>query len=348
MQRYIRKEAIGYGQPLSSTAKSEIETMRQQRLEAERQADVESLHLLEAATAANSKLAKAKDMESLEVLMRHTAVNEQESSFVLVTPIKKSFWPNFRFFKRSDDTPLSNATPFSTPSSVQKAILTNRGQIKGLNGTPRSYEPSFSTTSGLRNELKLTKSDNEFEDFLSRSRLGGQPGSTSKGKQRRTSFSDRLESVRSTSIPKAQGKAMDSAYIQEQANSVFQYMDRLKKEDEDRARGDEEDGEEDEKGSVNSDSTTTDVSLPDSPTSYIKHQPNAALGDPVSTEREEDADSEAEDSGQDLEQDSEQDSGQEAIVDQEGSEVRQRMPARSKNVMTSDEGDESDWEVVST
>lgn len=103
--------------------------------ERERLADQESLHLLEAATAANSERAKHLDQESLAVLMDVTKRLET--------------WQKC----------------LNTPSEDWRYPALFR--LKGVNSTPLSYSPSFSTPSNL-SKSATPKSGNEFEQFLAR------------------------------------------------------------------------------------------------------------------------------------------------------------------------------------
>jgi hypothetical protein len=269
LQQEIRRRArrsTGYKvKSRSSREPSNVERHRQQRIEEERLADAESLYLLEAAEAATSKLAKIKDRESLEILMRHTAVKKRrQPTAPPSTPQQRSFWPPFRRFKRSETLTVSGAGSWTTPSDVKKAHEAQGGYIKGLNGTPRSYAPSSSTQSSLRNEVKLTAVDNEFEDFLAKSVPCSQEGPSGE-RRRSSSFNALLRSVKATEKDEASGKMLNSAHIQEQAKSMFKLMEKAGQ------------GDEDEDESEDSYSVVEDESPIISPTLEIKHHDRASV-----------------------------------------------------------------------
>jgi hypothetical protein len=243
---------------------SNLERRHKQHIEAERLVDAESLYLLEAAEAACSKLAKIKDRESLEVLMRHTAVKKRrQPAAPYSTPQQKSFWPPFRRFKRTETLTVSGAGSWTTPSDVKKAHEARGGHVKGLNGTPRSYAPSSSTQSSLRNEVKLPAVDNEFEDFLAKSVPSSQEDGSGK-RRRSSSFSALLRSVKATEKDVASGKMLDSAHVQQQARSMFKLMEKVGKRDEDEDESDD------------SYSVVEDESPIISPTLEIKHHDRAS------------------------------------------------------------------------
>ena len=167
------------------------------RLEEQRRSDLESLYLLEAATAANSIEARMKDRESLHILMRHTTLSSKPRQNVQ-TPAKRSFWPPARY-------------------------------IKGLNGTPLSYEPPFSTPSAVYQREKPGK-ENEFEAFLCKDALASGHGNVG-SKKSRNSFSAILASSKSSNQSFGTTEAERSEYIRKRAKSVSQWMEKVEQQD---------------------------------------------------------------------------------------------------------------------
>ena len=219
--------------PAAQNMQRQIREREQARLKQEREADAESLDLLEAATAASSKEAKIKDNESLELLLRWTRILEKPQ-YTLKTPAHMSFWPP-------------------------------RYYIKGLDGSPLSYEPSFSTPSAVyREEVRST--GNEFEDFLL-SEASSKPKTRSEPKnKKRNSFSELLASSRS-SEPKTGTSAIGhSEYITKEVNSVLEIMDKVEQQDADDGLA------------LTEDFIDAVESPVDSPTSHIKHLPGSDDG----------------------------------------------------------------------
>ena len=171
------------------------EKAKQRHVKEEREADAVSLYLLEAATAANSVLAKIKDKESLETLLRWTSrLAKYGKSFK--TPIRTSFWPPARHFK-------------------------------GMNGTPISFEPPFSIPKEVR-RIYEKDTGNEFEDFLAKNRA------LNKGvqaKSKRNSFTSLLESAKSSNTQPTGNPAEQSQYMKDQVQSFFDLIDKVEKQD---------------------------------------------------------------------------------------------------------------------
>ena len=201
------------------------EKAKQRHVEKEREADAESLYLLEAATAANSVLAKIKDGESLELLLRWTSsLAKYGKSFK--TPIRTSFWPPARHFK-------------------------------GMNGTPLSFEPPFSTPEEVRRNYEKD-TGNEFEDFLAKNRA------LNKGvqaKTKRNSFTTLLESAKSSNTQPVGNATKQSQYMKDQVQSFFDLVDKVEKQD-----------LEDEMALTRDLAGAKESPIP-SPTSSIKHLP---------------------------------------------------------------------------
>ncbi|KAK3714323.1 hypothetical protein LTR37_007909 [Vermiconidia calcicola] len=264
----------------------------------ERSSDAESLQLLEAATAA---ISRTNDRNSLDLLMRHTlAPNvkkeaKPKQSVTFSTPEKTSFWPTFRRITALDDTPLSDLASFTTPSDIRRELEARSPPLpnKGLNDTPRSYAPSFSTPSPLKRELEAPKAEierneskpsftvgsttaseletsksgkevngsrqgNEFENFLLKDQVASQGDKIVPTKSKRNSFSALLAS---SGAEVSMAKTMDSKYIKKQANSVFEWMDKLEKRDIEA------------EVAMREDLAEAMVSPVNSPTSAIKHLP---------------------------------------------------------------------------
>lgn len=186
---------------LSSTAREMQRNTRDRArtlLDEERRNDAESLYLLEAATATNSAKAKIKDRESLEVLMRHTnLVNEHRNA--ATTPAHRSFWPPSRY-------------------------------VKGLNGTPLSYEPPFSTPSAVRRS-EMPATGNELEEILAKDIADRQRSNTESNKRIRSSFNAILASSKSSNRSARAGGVEASTSMKEQVESVRQWMNKVEAQD---------------------------------------------------------------------------------------------------------------------
>jgi hypothetical protein len=184
--------------PVGQQMQRQARELAKCRTEEEREADDESLDLLEATTAANSTAAKIKDRESLEWLIRCTKrLNNYRKIFK--TPSHPSFWPAPRHFKGMDGTPLSFEPPFSTPSEV-------RNMYEG--------EPK-----------------NEFEEFLAKNRVQSAHEWLEK-KKSRNSFSALLESTKATGVPPPTTAAERSEHMKREVQSLIDLFDQVAKQDE--------------------------------------------------------------------------------------------------------------------
>lgn len=232
--------------PAAQKMQRQIREREQGRQEMEREVDAESLYLLEAATAADSKEAKERDKESLKVLIRCTnQMKKPKSAFK--TPLQTSFWPP-RY-------------------------------IKGLNGTPLSYEPSFSTSSAVyRNEVPST--GNEFEDFLIKdgsSRASSHMNGSKPQENRRNSFSSLLASVKSWNPSVCTPAIGPSEHITREAHSVFALMEKVEEKDAD------------DELALMKDIDEAMESPIESPTPFIKHLPKSGDASVKGSSRKEDS-----------------------------------------------------------
>ena len=263
------------------------------------EADAESLYLLEVATAANSVLAKIKDKESLELLLQWTSRLAKYGKN-LKTPIRTSFWPPTRHFK-------------------------------GMNGTPLSFEPPFSTPEEVRKIYEEEGTGNEFEDFLAKNgALSNKVGS----KPKRNSFTALLESAKSSTTQPARTAAEQSQHMKEQAQSFFDLVDKVEKQD-----------LEDEMALTRDMAETMESPIP-SPTSSIKHllwesgslDAKSLMGESdgylADMSGEDETRSESSDNGGEGDWDTEEEDG-----------VLVRAPATPESD-SSDASDDEDWEVV--
>jgi hypothetical protein len=181
--------------PIAQRMQKQARKQANQRHAKEREADAESLYLLEAATAANSVLAKIKDRESLELLLRWTSRLAKYGKS-LKTPIRTSFWPPARHFKGMNGTQLSFEPPFSTPEEVRKIYEEDTG--------------------------------NEFEDFLAKNRALSK---RVESKPKRNSFTALLESAKSSSTKPTGNATEQSQYMKDQVQSFFDLIDKVEKQD---------------------------------------------------------------------------------------------------------------------
>ena len=183
--------------------------------------DDESLYHLEVETINNTPLAKQVDRRSLELLVRITKQLDQCYPSLyhasLVTPRRTSFWP---------PKPRRCEPP---------------RHFKGMNATPMSFEPPFSTTSDIRGMYEpqaRSNADNEFELFLAKNRLLSNAAAYFPEKVAKATkgspFNDLLRSAKSKSEPdvKAMTKKEYSAHIQREAQSVLDLMALADKRDE--------------------------------------------------------------------------------------------------------------------
>ena len=187
---------------LSPTARKMQQRAREQAKERkiiEREADAESLWLLDAATAASSPAAKVKDKESLEILLVCTERLEKRRRS-LFTPSRTSFWP---------------------PKPAR--------HFKGMDGTPVSFEPSNSTSSDIRKKYE-PRAENEFEEFLTKQSAARSVAEAKLEKKRsRNSFSALLESARTTDQDSVAIKP--SVQSGSQAKSFFDLVAQVEKQD---------------------------------------------------------------------------------------------------------------------
>jgi len=220
LQRRIRQRARGGG------IRKGLDRSCAER-ERERLADAESLRLLETATA-KAEISKRNNRESLEVLLDRTMKDKTTARpTFLTTPEQTSFWPRDRPFHRKRSSPLTDAAPFSTPSSVEREI--KAGLAKAKHESIPSHASSVSPTSSLKRKLDRDGLNGEFEAYLQSTTSSGHTSSVEPRKQRSTSFSARLESSKESKPRDASVKQMDSAYIQQQASSVFVAMEQARR-----------------------------------------------------------------------------------------------------------------------
>jgi hypothetical protein len=183
--------------PVGQQMQRQARELAKCRTEEEREADDETLDLLEAATAANSTAAKIKDKESLEWLIRSTKhLDTYRKNFK--TPSHPSSWPAPRHFK-------------------------------GMDGTPLSFEPPFSTPSEVRNMYE-SEPKNEFEEFLVKNRV--QSAHEWLEKKKRNSFSALLESTKATGVPPPTTAAEWSEHMKREVQSLLDLFDQVAKQDE--------------------------------------------------------------------------------------------------------------------
>ena len=134
------------GQKMQRLARGRSKRQQQEEVEA----DLDSLNLLEAATAANTDQAKQKDIESLTVLLRHThrAQKPRMPYQLLRTPEQKGFWPAGRYKRQLKESPLSFEPPFSTPSNIEDyEARCSSGEFEGLFSKDFAVSASNSTHS---------------------------------------------------------------------------------------------------------------------------------------------------------------------------------------------------------
>lgn len=190
------RELSPVGQQMQKQAR---ELVKQKRAEAEREADEESLNLLEAAEAASTTEARFKDRESLEWLIRCTKrLHKYRPTFK--TPTRNFFWPKTR-------------------------------HIEGINGTPLSFEPSNSTPMEVR-EMYEGKTVNEFEVYLAKNRALEASEWLEEKKKSRNSFTALLESTKTTGDSSTATGAEWSKHLKSEVQSVIDLFDQVEKQDE--------------------------------------------------------------------------------------------------------------------
>lgn len=149
---------------MQQTARKEV--YQRQQLTSQ-DSDEERLHLLESATAANSKQAEVKDKESLELLQRcQKRINKHKKSSM--TPPKHSSWTEVKHFRDMNGTPVSFEPSSSTPSDVRKIYEKETGnefEIFLEKESRRRKSKEFSAKS--KSATSLTSSSNSKSKLIS-------------------------------------------------------------------------------------------------------------------------------------------------------------------------------------
>ena len=281
--------------PTAQRMQQEARVRAKQRHTKERNADAESLYVLEAETAANSVLAKIKDRESLETLLRWTS--------------------RLAKYGKSLETP--NRTWLRPPAC----------RFKGIHGTPLSFEPPFSTPEEVR-KIYEESTGNEFEDFLAKNRALSKKVQS---KPNRNSFTALLESAKSSTTQPTGSAAEQSQNMKSQAQSFFDLIDKVEKQDEEMA--------------LTRDLAEAMESLIPSATASIKHLPRDSISLDVKKGMG-DSDgylADLSDEGETRFEDSDNDNEDDWDRGEDGDAAEASVTPESDS---SGASDENDWEVV--